>query len=84
MLSGQPTVTECIRTTLGNAVRRFQIGEGNTARNQPKIISGDRKASNGVMHIVDEVILQKFGVPELLPIVKPPIISTMDPTETPK
>jgi len=45
----------------------YQKGDGNGSKNDnmPQIISADNKASNGVIHIINNVILQKdsFGAP---------------------
>ena len=52
MLNGLNTTTECVN---GDGI--FQVGGGNSALNAPRIISTDIEACNGVIHVVDNVIL---------------------------
>lgn len=51
MFSGRATTTVC----LDNMV--FQVGEGNTPANSPKIMAPDGATCNGVIHAIDQVIL---------------------------
>eukprot|EP00535_Pseudo-nitzschia_heimii_P000378 CAMPEP_0197187804 /NCGR_PEP_ID=MMETSP1423-20130617/16592_1 /TAXON_ID=476441 /ORGANISM="Pseudo-nitzschia heimii, Strain UNC1101" /LENGTH=522 /DNA_ID=CAMNT_0042639469 /DNA_START=194 /DNA_END=1762 /DNA_ORIENTATION=+ len=61
MLSMQLTATECIGTVNGFVQSKYQYGEGND-RIRPKITGKDFKASNGIIHIVSEVILPDLNV----------------------
>lgn len=51
MANGKPTRTIC------RAGRIFQKGAGNDDSDLPEIIQTDIKACNGIIHVVDEVIL---------------------------
>lgn len=52
MLNGLTTTTEC-----DGDGGIFQVGGGNSALNAPRIIAVDIEACNGVIHVVDNVIL---------------------------
>lgn len=65
MLNGEETATECRRVANTGRVKKFQVGGGNTVRNLAKIINPDNIASNGVVHIVNNVILPDFRFPDI-------------------
>jgi hypothetical protein len=52
MINGLFTETQCLDD--GSI---FQVGTGNTALNAPRIIQVDIEACNGVIHVIDNVIL---------------------------
>ena len=59
MRNGETTQTKC---RVGG--EKFQVGQGNTQRrDEPKIVFNDTFAVNGVLHIVDHVILPNFREP---------------------
>jgi len=83
MLNGQVTVTDCDQRVSGNirSIHKFQVGEGNDPNDpRPKIIGQDFLASNGVLHVVNEVILPNLRVPICG---GRPIVRTQDPTTSP-
>ena len=51
MYNGFPTNVKCDSGSI------FVVGAGNVADPKPKVIEADIKACNGVIHVVDEVIL---------------------------
>lgn len=66
MLSNGETATQCIRNNNNKIVRKNQVGEGNNQRNAPRIINADVGALNGVIHVVNNVILpQRFLLPDV-------------------
>lgn len=54
MLNGQLTATQCIGVS--SSPSKFQYGEGNR-QTRPRITGKDFEVSNGIVHIVNEVIL---------------------------
>lgn len=91
--SGQESVTMCLQNS------KFQVGEGNTAFVKPRVFATDTPASNGIIQVVDQVILPKLSIPKNfipLPVdhegttilnsallAGNPMIFTPDPTESP-
>ena len=57
MANGQNTSTECHDDAI------YQIGEGNSADAMPQILASSIHACNGLLNIVDEVILPAAFVP---------------------
>jgi uncharacterized surface protein with fasciclin (FAS1) repeats len=51
MTNGEDTSTRCKNGSF------FQKGEGNTKDDMPEIVGPDILACNGVIHVIDEVIL---------------------------
>ena len=68
MLSLQETTTLCPRFATQGRRARFQVGEGNIALDyEPRVYAVDAFASNGVLQVVDEVILPDLTeIPELV------------------
>jgi len=63
MLIGS-TETQCLFNPNNNNIRaKYQVGDGNTRENRPRIIDADNQATNGVTHVIDEVILPNFVLP---------------------
>lgn len=64
-LSGQRTQTLCrqVSPPLTTAAR-FQIGAGNTGADRPLLYATNTPASNGILHVVDEVILPRLTIPD--------------------
>jgi uncharacterized surface protein with fasciclin (FAS1) repeats len=56
MINGEFTTTRCDDG-------KFQVGEGNTPLNAPRIIRADQEACNGVIHVIDHVILPSQFTP---------------------
>ncbi|KAL3939569.1 MAG: hypothetical protein SGARI_001322 [Bacillariaceae sp.] len=54
MINGLFTETKCYSEAI------FQVGTGNDSDDKPRIIDTDIVASNGVIHVVDEVILPEI------------------------
>ncbi len=76
-LSGQETVTACLRITPPlTTLAKFQIGPGNTAADKPLLYATDTPASNGILHVVDEVILPELNIPD--EVILPPIEAGQD------
>lgn len=95
MLSGEDTATECFRKNQ-NTRYKFQVGDGNTEQDRPRVFGTDTPASNGILHVIDAVILPNMTIPEeIYPPTNVPgiiignqllqtgILQTQDPTETP-
>ena len=53
MTNGKDTRTLC------NGDRTFQNGAGNDKKESPEIVGGDVKACNGLIYVIDGVILPK-------------------------
>jgi len=68
MLNEQPTTSRC-RARAGDNINgiwtNFQVGtgNGNNVDNWPELIDWNKMAVNGVLHVVDEVILQNNMTP---------------------
>ena len=70
-LSGEPIQTACLRIGSSLATTaKFQLGLGNTAADKPLLFATNTPASNGLLHVVDEVILPVLNIPN--PIFWPP------------
>lgn len=78
MVNGLFTTTECSGST-----GIFQTGTGNTVLNAPRIIAVDIEACNGVIHVVNNVILPGGAEPTPAPTYKTtlaPVYPTAAPT----
>lgn len=53
MFNGMKTCTICVGESL------FQVGRGNNREARPELVSVDTEVCNGVIHVVNEVILPK-------------------------
>jgi transforming growth factor-beta-induced protein len=62
MANGDQTRTICANKDYTRVL--YQKGSGNPDDDRPKIISFDKEACNGVVHIVDEVILPGYLAPK--------------------
>ena len=66
MLNEQPTTSRCrAGDNINGIARKFQVGtgNGNNVDNWPELIAWDNMAVNGVLHVVDEVILHNNVTP---------------------
>lgn len=66
MLNEQPTTSRCrAGDNINGIARKFQVGtgNGNNVENWPELIAWDNMAVNGVLHVVDEVILHNNVTP---------------------
>jgi len=57
MANGEITTTRCRNGF------KFQVGEGNERDREPEIVFPDGEATNGIIHVVDEVILPDTSTP---------------------
>mmetsp|Transcript_6771 Transcript_6771/g.14420 ORF Transcript_6771/g.14420 Transcript_6771/m.14420 type:complete len:539 (-) Transcript_6771:578-2194(-) len=64
MLNGDKTTTRCKNGF------KFQVGVGSATNAEPKIVVADQEASNGVLHVVDEVIMPPIST--MAPSLDPP------------
>jgi len=80
MANTDATTTTCI----GDAI--YQVGNGNSPDALPKIVAQDGDACNGVIHVIDQVMLQGGDVPTVAPKTDAPTDSpkTEAPTDSPK
>jgi uncharacterized surface protein with fasciclin (FAS1) repeats len=76
MANGKETKTTC---KYGNI---YQSGEGNDPDDLPKIIDFDNEACNGVVHLIDEVMLPKKRTPAPTPAPTKPRAPTPAPTRS--
>ena len=76
MESGQKTTTQCLNPT----DNKFQIGEGNVKQSQnfPRIVQKNMKASNGIIHEVNNIILPLYD-----PIIDASAAPSAAPSDTP-
>jgi len=63
MQNGKFTMTTCDHNSNNDTNRKFQVGVKNTERNAPKIIQKDVAAINGIIHVVNNVIITELEVP---------------------
>jgi transforming growth factor-beta-induced protein len=55
-------------TTVQGGTVRFTVANGNVMINDATIVTTDIETSNGVIHVIDAVILPPAGEPETLPV----------------
>jgi len=79
MANRNDTITTCINDEI------YQVGSGNTLGALPRIVAPDGVACNGIIHVIDQVILQGIITPTDPPTTKPddPTLSPVDPIPSP-
>lgn len=76
--SGFPTLHKCTDKGV------FQIGEGNTKENWPEIVTVDIEVCEGIVHVVDNVILPIFDEsPVMTPVAAPVMAPVAAPVAAP-
>ena len=61
MLNGKDTRTKCKDNADRVAIPTYQKGAGNSADDEPMIVTADIVACNGIVHIVDHVIIPNMS-----------------------
>ena len=80
MTNGKKTTTRCKNGF------KYQVGPGNLKTREPEIVFANEFSINGVIHVIDEVILPKSLKPPDAPTkspTKPPTIAPIAPTPAP-